>query len=100
MSRARDIAATLAFAAFTWTLVLSVSPQLHQQVHHDANRVEHTCAVTFVTSGTFDHATAPLQATLPPEPRQLSERAALASPSVESPFLLASIFEHAPPANS
>ncbi len=43
-------------AAFFWTLLLSVSPQLHARVHPDAGRVEHNCAATMIASGNYDHA--------------------------------------------
>ena len=43
-------------AAFLWMLVLGLSPQLHSRIHSDANRVEHTCAVTLTTSGASTHS--------------------------------------------
>ncbi len=58
----RAFVGVLASAAFLWTLVLSVSPQLHVD--------------------------------------QFSPISALTPQWVESPFLVASIFEHAPPAHS
>jgi hypothetical protein len=87
-------------AAFLWALALSVAPQLHERVHPDANRAEHTCAVTFIASGSYDHSThAPLM-TAPVPPVQFSKIPALSLQWVQSPFLGASIFEHAPPPNS
>jgi hypothetical protein len=83
-----------------YPLLLSVSPQLHQQIHADANRVEHACAVTFVTSGSYDHCAHPPLIGAPAQVGKCAKIPALASPWVESPFLLGSIFEHAPPANS
>jgi hypothetical protein len=87
-------------ALFLWTLTLSVSPALHVRVHADATQSEHSCAVTFVTSGSYDHA-----AQLPqPGPllaaNQFSKIPALTPHWVESPFASACIFEHAPPAHS
>jgi hypothetical protein len=97
-SRAHAFLAALAGLAFAWTLALSVSPQLHERVHADANRVEHSCAVTFIASGSYDHsAPAPLITAAVPAV-QFSKISALAPQWVESPFVLASIFEHAPPA--
>src|ERR1700730_17155979 len=52
---ARSVIAAFLSAAFLWTLTLSVSPQLHERFHPDANRAEHVCAVTFVASGSYDH---------------------------------------------
>ena len=85
-------------AAFLWALALSASPQLHERVHPDANSAEHTCAVTFIASGSYDNsAHAPL--IIAPVPTvQFSKVPALSPHWVQSPFLGASIFEHAPPA--
>src|SRR5438874_10534730 len=51
---ARACVAVFVCAAFLWMLALSASPCLHGRVHSDANRNEHTCAVTFVTSGSYN----------------------------------------------
>ena len=55
----RAFVATCVGAAFLWALALSVSPQLHQCIHADANRAEHSCAVTAIASGNCDHVTYP-----------------------------------------
>src|SRR5438094_218547 len=55
-NRGRLFVAACVSVAFLWALALSVSPQLHQRVHPDANRVEHNCAATIIASGTYDHA--------------------------------------------
>jgi hypothetical protein len=86
------------FAAFLCALVLSASPQLHQLVHPDANRVEHTCAATMIGSGSYDHAAHPPLVSADVRAVQFSKIPALTPQWVESPFLGASIFEHAPPA--
>jgi len=92
--------AAVVSAAFLWTLALSVAPQLHEDLHSDANRAEHTCAVTLIASGSYDHsAQVPLIA-VPVPTVQFSKIPALSPQWVPSPFLGASIFEHAPPANS
>jgi len=44
-STARAWIGLLASAAFLWALTLSASPALHQRLHSDANRVDHSCAV-------------------------------------------------------
>jgi hypothetical protein len=94
----RAFVATCVFAAFIWALALSVSPQLHQRVHADANRAEHSCAVTAIASGTCDHtACAPL-ISAPLSAFQLSKIPALTPKWVEAVFLKAHIFAHAPPA--
>lgn len=94
----RMFIATCVFAAFIWALALSVSPQLHQRVHADANRGEHSCGATMIASGSYDHATHPPlvgAAVLVP---QFSKIPALTPWWVQSAFLGACIFEHAPPA--
>lgn len=97
--RGRALIAAFISATFLWTLALSVSPQLHERIHRDASRVEHNCAVTFVASGTYEHSAPPL--IVPAVIATAFARVAnLNSIWVESAFLGASIFEHAPPANS
>jgi hypothetical protein len=93
----RAFVATCVSAAFLWALALSVSPQLHQRFHTDANRVEHSCAVTMIASGSYDHSVqVPLSA---PVPAVLFSKIPALSPCwVQSTFLDACIFEHAPPA--
>jgi len=84
--------------AFLWVLALSASPQLHERVHRDANSPDHTCAVTFIASGSYDHSAHGPLITAPVPAVQFSIITALNSQWVQSPFLGASIFEHAPPA--
>jgi hypothetical protein len=97
--RSRRFIAALLSAAFLWALALSVSPRLHERLHADANRVDHTCAVTFVSSGSYDHSIAPPPIPAP-APVEFSNVATLHSHWVPSFFLSARIFEHAPPQNS
>lgn len=97
-NRSRVFVSAFVFAAFLWTLALSVSPQLHSQIHSDAGGVEHTCAATFVATGNYEHATHP-PLVMSPRPIAPLSRIALLNPAwIPSPFLGASIFEHAPPA--
>jgi hypothetical protein len=93
----RASVAILASAAFLWTLTLSVSPQLHERVHPDANRVEHTCAVTFVASGSYDHTPLALLISAP-VPLGDFDIPTLSPRWVQPIFLIAAVFEHAPPA--
>jgi hypothetical protein len=97
-NRGRAFVATCVSAAFLWALALSVSPQLHQRFHTDANRVEHNCAATMIASGSYDHAAQPPLVNAPVPSAQFSKIPALTPQWVESPFLGACIFEHAPPA--
>jgi hypothetical protein len=94
---ARAFVTTLVATAFLWTLALSASPQLHQRFHPDASRVEHSCAVTMIASGSYNHVSQPPLVSLPVPIIQFAEIPALIPQWVESPFLGASIFEHAPP---
>src|SRR5205807_9471042 len=94
----RASVAVVTSAAFLWTLTLSVSPQLHERIHPDANRVDHSCAITFVASGSYNHSPAtPLIAT-PIRAVESSQVSALNPIWVRPLFLGAHIFAHAPPA--
>jgi len=96
----RTVVAALLSAVFVCVLALSVSPQFHQRVHGDANRAEHICAVTLIASGSYEHAAHPPLIGSPAPAVLFSRILAFAPPWVESPFLNASVFEHAPPAHS
>jgi hypothetical protein len=97
-SHGRVFVAIFLFAAFLWALALSVSPQLHQRVHKDANRVEHNCAATMIASGSYNHVAHVPLVSAPVPVIHFSKIPALTPQWVESPFLGACIFEHAPPA--
>ncbi len=97
-NRGRTFIAICVSSAFLWALALSASPQLHQRFHKDANRVEHSCAATMIASGSYDHAAHPPLVSAPVPVIQFSKIPALTPQWVESPFLGARIFEHAPPA--
>jgi hypothetical protein len=93
----RTFVATCVFGAFVWALALSVSPQLHQRVHKDANRVEHSCVATMIASGNYNYsAHVPLVSASVPAV-QFSKVPALNPLWVQSVFRGACIFEHAPP---
>jgi hypothetical protein len=94
----RAVVAGFILAAFFWTLVLSASPQLHQRMHSDANRGDHTCAVTLLVSGNYDHAAPPPLIRAPRLRTRFSEAPAVNSTWVQSLILKAHIFAHAPPA--
>ncbi len=96
----RASVAVLASAAFLWTLALSSSPQLHQRVHPDANQVEHTCAATFVASGNYNHSPANALLIRAPVPLGDFDIPTLSPRWIQPVFLIAAIFEHAPPVNS
>ncbi|HEU0207509.1 MAG TPA: hypothetical protein VFQ78_00880 [Candidatus Udaeobacter sp.] len=94
----RAIVAAFVSIGFLWTLALSASSQLHQRIHPDANRVDHNCAGTMIASGSYDHAAHAALVRAPVQALQFSKISALTPCWVQSPFLGACIFEHAPPA--
>jgi len=98
INRGRAFVAIFISAGFLYALALSASPQLHQRLHPDANRIEHNCAATMITSGSYDHASHPPLVSADALVPQFSKIPALTSCWVQSPFLAACIFEHAPPA--
>lgn len=94
----RVVVAGFVFAAFFWALALSASPQLHQRVHGDANRVDHTCAVTLIVSGSYDHAAPPPLISVNRFETGRFEISELSSTWVQPLILKAHVFAHAPPA--
>jgi hypothetical protein len=96
-NRGRTFIAALLAIGFLWTLAVSVSPQLHARVHPDANRTGHTCAVTMIASGNYNYSAQTPLISAPVPAVQFSKIPALTPHWVESPFLGASVFEHAPP---
>jgi hypothetical protein len=97
-NRGRAFIAICISGAFLWALALSASSQLHQRVHKDANRVEHNCAATMIASGSYDYSAHVPLVSVPFPVVQFSKIPALIPCWVQSPFLGACIFEHAPPA--
>jgi hypothetical protein len=95
----RACIAVFAAGAFLWTLTLSVSPQLHERIHPDANRTDHSCAVTLIASGNCNHSPSAPLVSVPTLVDQFSPTSALTPQWVEPLFLVASVFEHAPPAS-
>jgi hypothetical protein len=89
--------AVLAAVAFVWTIALSVSPRLHERVHADQSRADHSCAVTFVRSGSCHHSAVPAVTNIADRAGEFGNLPELHSYWVRSPFLSASVFEHGPP---
>src|SRR5437879_12945517 len=98
-NQGRAFVAICVSSAFLWALALSASPQSHQRVHKDANRVEHNCAATMIASGSYNHAAHPPMVSEPVPVVQFSKIPALTSCWVQSPFLGACIIEHTQPAH-
>jgi hypothetical protein len=96
----RAFVAVCVSAAFLWALALSASPQLHQRIHADANRAEHSCVAAMIASGNYDHAAHPPLVSAPAPAVQFSKIPTLSSVWVQPLFLNAHLFAHAPPAHS
>lgn len=96
----RTFVATCVFAAFVWTLALTISPQLHQRIHADGNRSDHICAVTLVANGSYDNAAQPPLIRAPDLPGQFGTVLTLSSIWVQPVLLMAHIFANAPPARA
>jgi hypothetical protein len=86
-------------AAIVLMLGLSVAPNLHERLHPTSPSL-HECAVTLIGSGNCHHSAAAPPMIEPATAVQFSKILALNSVWVESPFLSAHIFAHAPPAHS
>jgi hypothetical protein len=97
-TRARILVASVLFAAFSWTLLVSFSPRLHGCIHSDANRSDHVCAITLIASGSYQHGSQPPVITPPQLDVRFAANAELTSTWVQPLFLNAHIFAHAPPA--
>jgi hypothetical protein len=95
---ARVVVAAVLFAAFSWTLLLSVSPQLHARIHADGNGADHVCAITLIASGSYEHGAQPPLVSPPRLDVRIAASAELTSTWVKPLFLNAHIFAHAPPA--
>jgi len=94
---ARILVASVLFAAFSWTLLVSVSPRLHRCIHGDANRSDHVCAITLIASGSYEYGAQPPIISPPQFDVRFAASAELMSTWVKPLFLNAHIFAHAPP---
>jgi hypothetical protein len=86
-------------AAIVLMLGLSVAPNLHERLHPTTASL-HECAVTLIACGSCHHSAAAPLMIAPANVVQFSKIPALNPIWVESPFLGAHIFAHAPPAYS
>jgi hypothetical protein len=94
----RVLVAAVLFAAFSWTLLVSFSPQSHARIHADANQADHVCAVTLIASGSYEHGAQPPVISPPRLDVRITASTELTSTWVKPLFLNAHIFAHAPPA--
>jgi hypothetical protein len=94
----RIFVTAVVLAAFGWTLVGSVSPQIHARIHADANRSDHVCAITLIASGSCEQAGQPVLVSEPESKIRVPASAVLTLSWVKPLFLNAHIFAHAPPA--
>ena len=86
-------------AAFLFALVLSATPQLHEQFHGANGAGSHECAVTPLASGNYQHTPTVTISLAPPAPPK-GLVPTLATFQLVSAHLEFSLLEHAPPANS
>jgi hypothetical protein len=94
---ARVLVSAVLFAAFSWTLLVSISPRLHGRIHADANRSDHVCAITLIASGSYEHTGQPPLISAPQFDVYFPAIASLTPAWVQPLFLNAHIFAHAPP---
>jgi hypothetical protein len=95
----RAIVATGCIGALLFAVVLSVIPQLHEQIHGATGAPNHECVVTLLMSGNCQHTPiAPLSVAPPAPPATFAH--VLVSFQLVSAHLDFSLLEHAPPAIS
>jgi hypothetical protein len=85
--------------AIVLMLGLSVVPNLHERLHPSGASL-HECAVTLIASGGCHYNAVAVMIIAPTRVLHLSKIPALNPQWVESLFLAARIFEHAPPTHS
>jgi len=95
----RDTTVLVLATSIVLMLGFSVAPNLHERLHPTAASL-HECAVTLITSGSCHYGAVPPQLIAPTDAFQLSKTPLLGQHWVESPFLAAHVFAHAPPALS
>jgi hypothetical protein len=83
-------------AAVLLAVVLSAVPQLHEQIHDATAAPNHECAVTLLTSGTYQHAPSAAISVAPPSPPTAFTHTSASFQSVTA-HLEFSLLEHAPP---
>lgn len=82
-------------AAFSFVLLLAVSPQWHERLHPQKD--QHECAVTLIAHGKVKNGPGLPLLVVPQPVTYFATLPALHPIWVEAPFLGASVFEHAPP---
>jgi hypothetical protein len=95
----RTAIAAGSLAALLFALVLSATPQLHEQFHGATGAPNHECAVTLLASGSYHHTPVATISLAPPVPPNTFVQN-LASFPIVSAHLEFSLLEHAPPVNS
>ncbi|HVF71179.1 MAG TPA: hypothetical protein VM940_06190 [Chthoniobacterales bacterium] len=92
----RALVAAGCLGAVLCALVLSSLPQLHEQIHGGSAGANHECAVTLLTSGSYQHSpTNSICVTRPGPPTSFIHL--LAGARFLSAHLEFTLLEHAPP---
>ena len=95
----RAIVAAGCIGALLFAVVLSVIPQLHEQIHDATGGPNHECVVTLLTSGNCQLTPTTPISLAPPAPPEAFAHVAFSFQLV-SAHLDFSLLEHAPPAIS
>lgn len=95
----RAIVAAGCIGAVLLALVLSATPQLHEQIHGTTGAPNHECAVTLLTSGNYQHTVNAAISLVPPMPPTAFIHT-FAGFQLVGAHLEFSLLEHAPPALS
>lgn len=95
----RAIVAASCGVALLFALVLSASPHLHERLHPASDAPNHECAITMLTSGSYQHSPNVQVLVAPPAPRATFVQI-VAGFQLVSAHLEFCLLEHAPPAIS
>ena len=93
----RSAVAGLVLGGFVLALFMSVSPELHKSLHHNAEDVRHECLVTVLHAGGCDSAVPAPVLSAVHEVVLFTASPILHAQWVEPLFLSQCVLEHAPP---
>jgi hypothetical protein len=82
---------------FFFAVAMTASPSLHERLHHHAGQSDHVCIVTILHNGGSDGSALPLPIIAAPVQQTGTISSFSKNNETRPVFLLARIFEHAPP---